>query len=229
MTESTQLRRTSATARMIAKLESGEIVFDADAVAKLAATALAEDGPLGDKLDALIAKQADESLVTVFASAEMRIEQLTSSLRWTQRLMENAIAQRLHARRIARGGENDTAPIAIAHPLVDATLETVFGAYQIDEDAIETVLPQLPEDEQRKLMIIEPEHAVPEQIIPAHIVPRRVVVGNTTSILALKKRYAGSAVGMVLDAAITRPKINDKITIKPKKKPAPARVSGVAQ
>jgi len=212
----------------LARLAQRKRPIEAHTLAYLYRMAVDEGVPLGDNLLDALSTQSDDALLTVVATAHAEIENVATPYRWVQQLAENMIEARLHARRAERGGEKDTAPIAIPHPLVEATLETVFGPYEIDEAQLETVRPQLSEEEQQKLLTIEPERLEPEQIIPAHVVPRRVIVGNTTSVLAIKRRYAGSAVGIVLEHAIKRDRINDRVTIKPKKQPAPKRVSGVA-
>ena len=155
-------------------------------------------------VDLMTDDQKADVLVTIKAARET----LTAPYFAAEHLIEDNLAKTLIARREERGGD---AAIAIPHPHLDIKLEAQFGPYQIDVDQLEEALPALDPEEQRKLLTIIPEHEV-----PAHTVPRSVLPGNTASILAIAKRYSGADAGRIIAASISRPRLADKITIKPK-------------
>ena len=155
-------------------------------------------------VDLMTDDQKADVLVTIKAARET----LTSPYFAAEHLIEDSIAKTLIARREERGGD---AAIAIPHPHLDIKLEAQYGPYQIDVEQLEEALPALEIMERAKLVRVVPEHEV-----PAHVVPRQVLPGNTASILAVAKKYAGSSVGAIIAASIKRDRLGDKITIRPK-------------
>lgn len=124
---------------------------------------------------------------------------------------------------------------AIPHRTYEITLAEEFTPYRADVPKLREAQPLLPEDEAQKLLVAVPGSVVitlPAQSADgiaraqqfAHarnghvevIVPRDEP-GNVSSILALAKKYAGTGVGMLLKAAITRDRTGEKLIFKPRK------------
>jgi hypothetical protein len=167
----------------------------------------------GKEVAEVLERCSDDDLVEAYAGALAIIEERVAALRWVSDIAKVEITKRLVARRAERGGDSE---IAIPHPTIEVKCEAQFAPYVFDVDALETILPQLSEDDQKKLLRIEPEHVVPEQIIPAHVVPRRVSAGSTASILGIARKYAGSMAAAVIEHATSHQRLADKITIRPK-------------
>ncbi len=166
-------------------------------------------------IDAALLALDDETLVSKYAQAEVARQEQAAPYKWAADVFAAEIERRLHERRKARGDE--TADIAIPHPLVDVVLEAQFGPYVIDVEQARPVLAQLPDAERAKLLTVIPAHTEPEQIIPARDVPEQVITGSIASWKSVAKKYAGSAIGKVLQSSLDRPKLGDRVTIRPKK------------
>ncbi|MBD5634057.1 MAG: hypothetical protein IAI49_06220 [Candidatus Eremiobacteraeota bacterium] len=167
------------------------------------------------KAPAFLSHLTDDSLVAFYARAEVAKAEAVAPLEWAAKTIAVEIERRLHERRRERG--NDEAKIEIPHPLVEVVLEAQFGSYQFDTDQAIEAVRGLPDDERAKLVIVTPAHTRPAYTVPAEDVPESVRMGSVASWKSAASRFAGTAIGKMIDASFKRDRLGDRVTIKPRK------------
>lgn len=179
----------------------------------------AEDDLVFEAVKARFATLEDDDAIAWLARAYTAIEAATYGLKWAAKIAESDLERRLRERMAARG--NDAAEIAIPHPLVDVVLAPQFGPYEPDVDTLEKIAgdPALSDAERSKLVKILPERIEPERtvVVPETVIPRQVLPGNSTSIMSIAKKYAGSALARAIVLAMPRRRLDDKFVIRRKK------------
>lgn len=125
---------------------------------------------------------------------------------------------------------------AIPHQRYEIELLDEFTPYRADVAKLREAQPMLPEEEAAKLLVHRRGQIIvtlPEQTDPAalrcisdfakqfvgymEVATPHDEPGNTTSILALAKKYAGTPVGDLLASAISRDRTGDKLLFKRRK------------
>lgn len=122
---------------------------------------------------------------------------------------EDIGAAELAARMKERGAKQ------IPHPSIEVALEDQFTAYRPDVDTLLEAARLCKPDEAAKLVKHIPEYQPPT---PA-VIPEHDEAGATSSILAIAKRYPGSALETLINAAMQRDKTGMRFVFRPVQQP----------
>jgi len=145
----------------------------------------------------------DDSLISLYADNRAEREETVAVYDNVADVLKAEIERRLRERRAQEPAGTET--IAIPHDRVEITLKAQYAPYAFDVDKLREAAKFLKSEEAAKVLV-----HVPEQVIPAKDIP-----GNTASIKAMQTLYRGSDVGKLLAEAMTHPRLEDKLTIRP--------------
>jgi len=132
--------------------------------------------------------------------------------------LEKALTVEIERRLKERRTDPD-AKVAIPHPQLIIELEPQFGSYIFNVDGLKRAAAMLAPEEAKKLVKYTPAHTDP--------VPEKWEPGPTASIKAIRDKYPGSDVAKILSESMDRPRVGDRLTIKPREV-APKNVTGTA-
>jgi hypothetical protein len=140
----------------------------------------------------------DEELINIVASAEEERRHMVAMLGDIAKAGKTELERRIKERRVA----NPTAK-AIPHAQFKIELEEEFSPYTCDVELLAQAKVLLPDDEGAKILKHVSEQVT---IVPAHDEP-----GSIASIKSLRDRYAGTAVGELLEQAIRRERTGERL------------------
>jgi len=121
--------------------------------------------------------------------------------------LENALTIEIERRLKERRTDPDS-KVAIPHPQLIIELEPQFGSYIFNVDGLRRAAAMLAPEEARKLVRYTPAHTDP--------VPEKWEPGPTASIKAIRDKYPGSDIAKILGESMDRPRVGDRLTIKPR-------------